>query len=396
VTQTMERAAVTAVSDAETTVSDIAPAHRYRWIRPAGIGALLILFAIELTAGWSSLATALRQLRAPHVGWLALVVLVELAAMSAYALLQRRLLRSAGVRSSYSDHVRLAYAAHSLNESLPGGPAFSTRLNYQQMRRFGASPAVASWAIALSGLLSSIALAVITAGGALASGGATSWVDLAVLLTGAVVVTIGVHHVAAHPAVAESLLRAPISAFNRLRRRPAAEGQDRVAGFIDQLRAARLRPADALAAAVHALLNWLLDAAGLWLCFYAIGERPPTATATLLAFCAAMAAGSITIVPGGLGIVDSALILGLVAGGTALPVAISVVVLYRIVSLGFINGLGWFRWLQIRRVPSLAAVVPAPRAATSSRVGPRTSPRLLGCPRQPVTTAAPSGGLHRR
>jgi uncharacterized membrane protein YbhN (UPF0104 family) len=386
VTQTLERPAVAPVA----TVA--APStRRRRWIRPAGAAAVLVLVATEITIGWSSLATALQQLRTPRVGWLALVVVAELAAMNAYARMQRRLLRSAGVRSSLGDNVRLAYAAHSLNETLPGGPAFSTRLNYQQMRRFGASPAVASWAIALSGILSALALAAITAGGALASGGATSWADLAALLTGAVVVTLGVRHIATHPATAETLLRVPMAAVNRLRRRPAAAGHDRVAGFVDQLRAARLGPADGFAAVAFALLNWLLDAAALWLCFYAVGEHSLSPTATLLAFCAAMAAGSVTIVPGGLGIVDSALLLGLVAGGAALPVAISVVVLYRIVSLGFIIGLGWFFWLQLRVCPSRPATRRSPRAAVGPRVGPRTSSRRLAvCPRrsQPAPTSA--------
>lgn len=377
-TQTLERDTAVPVTAART--------RPRRWIRPAGLAVVLALFATEITIGWSSLATALRQLHTPSVGWLALVVVAELAAMSAYAHMQRRLLRSAGVRSSYGDSVRLAYAAHSLNETLPGGPAFSTQLNYQQMRRFGASPAVASWAIALSGILSAIALAAITTGGALASGGATSWTDIAALLTAAVVITLGVRHLARHPATAGLLLRRPIAAVNRLRRRPAAAGQERVAGFVDQLRAARLRPADGIAAVVYALLNWLLDATALWLCFHAVGERSLTPTATLLAFCAAMAAGSVTIVPGGLGIVDSALLLGLVTGGAALPVAISVVVLYRIVSFGFIIGLGWFFWLQLRARPRRTVAGPARRSTS----GPRTSTRLIAvCPRRAHLDAAP-------
>ncbi|WP_250008269.1 lysylphosphatidylglycerol synthase transmembrane domain-containing protein [Actinoplanes sp. M2I2] len=377
-TQTLERDAVATVAAAKT--------RRRRWVRPVGAGAVLVLFVAEITIGWSSLAPALRQLRTPHVGWLALVVVAELAAMSAYAHMQRRLLRSAGVRPSYGDNVRLAYAAHSLNETLPGGPAFSTRLNFQQMRRFGASPAVASWAIALSGLLSAIALAAITAGVAFASGGATSWTDIVLMLTAVAVIILGVRHLASHPTAAGSLLRRPVAVLNRLRRRPATEGHDRVTGFVDQLRTARLRPADGIAAAVYALLNWILDAGALWLCFYAVGEHSLSPTATLLAFCAAMAAGSVTIVPGGLGIVDSALLLGLVTGGADLSVAVSVVVLYRIVSFGFIIGLGWFFWLQLRVCPERPALRPARRATAGSRSGPRTSPRLLGvCPgRRPV------------
>jgi uncharacterized protein (TIRG00374 family) len=69
----------------------------------------------------------------------------------------------------------------------------------------------------------------------------------------------------------------------------------------------------------------------------------------LLAYCAGMAAGTITIIPGGLGLIDSALILGLVTGGVPTSTAIATVVLYRIISLGFIVGVGWIMWLIIRR-----------------------------------------------
>jgi uncharacterized membrane protein YbhN (UPF0104 family) len=366
---------------------------RMKWVRYAAITAVLTLITVELVLGWSSLAGALRQLRAPHLGWLALAVVAELTAMSAYAHMQRRLLRSAGVRASSLDHVRLAYAAHSLNETLPGGPAFSTRLNYQQMRRFGASPAVASWAIALSGILSSAALAAITVGGALWAGGATHWSHFLVLVGVAVLLVLGVRHVTRHPAA----VQAPLAALNRLRRKPETDGLDRIAGFLDQLRAARLRPSQGITAATLALLNWLLDAACLWLCFNAVGEPPAASAATVLAFCAAMAAGSLTIVPGGLGIVDSALILGLIAGGVASPAAVATVVLYRVISFGFIMSLGWFFWLQIR-LQSTRPAVPAPVAAAVVReapAGPRTSTRrLAACPRHlAVVGASPAGDL---
>lgn len=310
-----------------------------KWIRPAAVVTVLALVTTELVLGWPSLAAALRQLRTPHLGWLALALLAELAAMSTYARMQRHLLRSAGVRASHLEHVRLAYAAHSLNETLPGGPAFSTRLNYQQMRRFGATPAVASWAIALSGILSSCALAAITLGSAVAAGGATHWRHLLALVVAAVLLVFGVRHLARHP---EPLL----ALAGRLRR--SGNGTDRVAGFLNQLHAARLTPGHGLAAVAFALLNWLLDAVCLWLSFRAVGESPAGLAAVLLAFCAAMAAGSITIVPGGLGIIDSALILGLIAGGVTSPAAVATVVLYRLISLGFIMAIGWFSWARIR------------------------------------------------
>jgi uncharacterized membrane protein YbhN (UPF0104 family) len=61
-----------------------------------------------------------------------------------------------------------------------------------------------------------------------------------------------------------------------------------------------------------AVANWLLDAACLWMCCTAVGADGLTATQLVIAYCAGMAAAS---VPGGLGIVDGALVLGLVAGG---------------------------------------------------------------------------------
>ncbi|GAA2644904.1 lysylphosphatidylglycerol synthase transmembrane domain-containing protein [Paractinoplanes durhamensis] len=334
--------------------------RRRRWLRSAGIVAVVALLATELVLGWSSLAGALQQLRTPHLGWLALAVGAALASMGAYARMQRHLLQSAGVKPPLIDNVRLAYAAHSLNETLPGGPAFSTQLNYQQMRRFGASPAVASWTIALSGILSGAALAVVTVGSALAAGGAAEWGDLAALLVAAVLLTLGVRRVAKRPEIAEALLRTPLAWINRLRRRPAQHGHDRIRGFLDQLRAARLTPGRGAAAALLAVLNWLLDALCLWLCFRAIGEQPAGLTAVLLAFCAAMAAGTITIVPGGLGIIDSALILGLLAGGAGTSAAVATVVLYRIISFGFIIGIGWLSWLRLRRRPAPAPVKEEP------------------------------------
>jgi uncharacterized membrane protein YbhN (UPF0104 family) len=320
-----------------------------RWLRRAAVAAILALFTVELVVGWPSLSTALAQLRAPEPGWLVAAVAAEMAAMAAYARMQRRLLLSAGLRIPLHRHIALAYAAHSLSVTLPAGPAFSTRFNYQQMRRFGATPAVASWCIALSGILSAAALAVVTAGGALAAHGTPEWTTLTGLAAAALLITLGVRHITRHPQALEPATRVALRGVNLLRRRPAAQGLDRVRGFVDQLRAARLTLGHGAAAAYFALLNWLLDAACLWMCFHALSDAGVNPTQVLLAFCAGMAAGTLTIIPGGLGIIDSALILGLVTGGVDTPTAIATVVLYRLISVGFIIGVGWITWLAIRR-----------------------------------------------
>ncbi|MFI5889544.1 YbhN family protein [Actinoplanes sp. NPDC051513] len=319
------------------------------WIRRGAVTAVLVLFAVELVVGWPSLASAMSQLRAPHPGWLVAAVAAEMIAMGSYARMQQFLLLSAGLRVPIRRNVALAYAAHSINETLPGGPAFSTKFNYQQLRRFGATPAVASWCIALSGILSTTALAVVTAAGALAADGTPQWYSLAGLVAVIALIVVGIRQVTRRPGLAKPPARAVLARVNRLRRRPSDDGLDRVRIFIGQLGSARLTAGRGVAAAIFAVLNWGLDAVCLWMCLRAISDDPINGTQVLLAFCAGMAAGTVTIIPGGLGIIDSALILGLVTGGVDTSTAIAAVVLYRIISFGFIIGAGWITWFVMRR-----------------------------------------------
>lgn len=325
-------------------------AHRgRRRLKQVAIVAVLVLFAVELVWGWPSLEKAFAQLRAPRVEPLVLAVLAELGVMGAYARMQRHLLRSAGVRVSVRRHLALAYAAHSLSVTLPGGTAFSTQYNYRQMMRFGATSAVAAWCIALSGLLSATALAVVTAVGAFTAGNGVQWRSLVGLGIALVLVVVGIRWLAHGTDRLDRATRAVVGGVNRLRRKPAAHGLDRIRELEGQFGAAHLTPGHGVAAAVYALLNWMLDALCLWMCIRAVTDLPVSPAQVLLAYCAGMAAGSITIIPGGLGIIDSALILGLVAADIPAPTAIAAVVLYRIISFGFVIGAGWIIWLLVRR-----------------------------------------------
>jgi len=95
------------------------------------------------------------------------------------------------------------------------------------------------------------------------------------------------------------------------------------------------------------VLNWVTDGACLALCAAALGVavHPLPLAVTYLA---GMAASSLPLIPGGLGTVDSALALGLVASGAKASPALAVVVLYRLVSFVLIGGIGWAVWLAGR------------------------------------------------
>ena len=347
------RADRAAPPEAAPSVPDPAPVSqrggRRRYGRIAIVAAVAAVLGTELVLGWPALTAALTRFRAPHPGWLLAAVVVEMASMRSYARMQRHLLRSAGINASLVQHVSLAYAAHSLSVSLPGGPAFSTSFNYQQMRRFGASPGIAMWCIAVSGAMSAAALALLGVVGGIAANGRPNWLSLVVELGLLLAAAFGIRHLIRHPAIVERVAGAADRVIGRLRPASAMPGPGPALGLLAQLRAVRLHPGPVAAAGAFAVANWVLDALCLWASCMAVGVNTVTATQVLIAYCAGMAAGSaLPIVPGGLGIIDSALVLGLVAGGLGSGAAIPAVLLYRIVSLGFIVCTGWVVWLLIR------------------------------------------------
>jgi putative heme transporter len=320
------------------------------WRRGPVVAAVVVaILGAELFFGWSALFGAVAQLRAPHWNWVAGALVAEVASMGTFGRMQGALLRGAGTKVPIRKHVAMAYAAHSLSTTLPGGPVFSTTFNFQQMRRLGASSAVASWCIALSGVLSAGALIVIGAVGGILSRNAGSWRPLLGYGIGALILAVAVRKVAQHPEWLDRPARGLLGGVNRVRRRPQEHGKDQFLSFVQQLRSVRVRPANFAIAMVLAVANWLFDALCLYMCCVAVDADGLTATNLVVAYCAGMAAASVPIVPGGLGVVDGALILGLVAGGLASSSAVAAVVLYRLISLGFIIGAGWLVWLMFQR-----------------------------------------------
>ena len=342
-------------TDTAVAAPDIAPDpagldHSRRW-RLLRWGA-----AVFLTAGLvvvavvfrGTVATALRALRAPSPGWLAGAVLLQLASMGLYARMQRRLLRGAGTTVPLRRAVSLAYAAHSMSMTLPGGPLISTVYNYRRMRGFGADSVVAAWATAASATLSAIGLALLGIGvGTVAAADDTHDVVTAGVIAASVaLVLLAAGAFRRHP----GWRRAAGGPLRALGHRLPAGARARLAsatGWLGRLLQVRIPPRDLFAATGHSVLNWVTDGACLALCAAALGVavHPLPLAVTYLA---GMAASSLPLIPGGLGTVDSALALGLVASGAKASPALAVVVLYRLVSFVLIGGIGWAVWLAGR------------------------------------------------
>jgi uncharacterized membrane protein YbhN (UPF0104 family) len=326
--------------------------RRGRRRRVGVIAMVVVVLGVELVVGAPAVGSALHHLRAPVWSWIGLAVLAEAASMGVFARMQRRLLAAAGTWVPLHRALALAYASHSLSVTLPGGPAFSTAFNLAQMRRFGASPAAAAWTVALSGMLSSAALVLIGALGEAIGHGhhGLPAVAIDIALAGAVAVT--VRALVRNPHLLAGAVTRALRMVNRVLGRPVDRCRAQAVEIVDQLSTLRLPGRDLLIVAGFAVGNWLLDAACFGLSALAVGADIRSLATVLVAYTAGMAAASIPLVPGGLGVVDAALVLGLIACGTPADAAIATTIVFRLISFGLVIGTGWVSWLLITRTPA--------------------------------------------
>jgi uncharacterized membrane protein YbhN (UPF0104 family) len=272
--------------------------------------------------------------------WVGLAVLAAAGSLTAFALARRTLLKAAGVGVSTPSALASILVANAFHMTLPGGVAFSTGYAFRWMRRHGAGTTVAGWNLAVNGLLSTGTLAALALAASLLVG-TTGWARLAIEIIGIAVLVLGAGHLVRHPDRALAAAGRALAVVDRLRRRPPVSGADRLATVARQLGAVRPTARDWATAAAHAMLNWLFDLGCLAACAHAVGLTG-LGTATLLtAYVAGMAASGLSLLPGGLGTVDAALVVGLVAGGAPAAAALSAVVLYRLISLVGVVVAGW-------------------------------------------------------
>jgi putative heme transporter len=275
----------------------------------------------------------------------------ERASMWSFARMQRRLLRAGGHHLAVTSAGAITFAANALSRTVPlAGPGLATAYTYQEWARRRVSRSAAAFALAVSGVLSTVSLLVILAAGALVSGNPLA-ATLGLLTAVGTVAGIAVAVLAVRLApVRRRLERAAariIGIAQRLSRRPGAPPEEIVDGAVRELSALHLRHRDWVLALGWSFLNWLGDAACLALSIKAVGLPVPLRD-LLLVWSAGLAASTINLTPGGAGIVEAALIAALVATGAPVAKAVVAVLIYRFISLWLVILAGWIIFLVIR------------------------------------------------
>lgn len=281
-------------------------------------------------------------------GWLVAGVVLEVAAIASYARLTGTLLPSDS-RPPYSVLLRITLSTLGLSHVVPGGAAVGSSLGYRLLTNQGVRGTDAAFALATEGIGSAVVLNVLLWVGLVVSIPARGFDPLygTAALVGALLLAAVGAAVVLLTKGEERLAKIVCRWADRL---PFLEGE----GVADALRrvASRLRAMAAdrrlLARAVAwATLNWLLDAASLWVFLAAFGHRM-SIDGLVISFGLANVLAAIPITPGGLGVIETVLAATLVGFGAERGVALLGVVTYRLLNFWMPIPLGAASYLSLR------------------------------------------------
>jgi uncharacterized protein (TIRG00374 family) len=326
-------------------------AGSHRGLRVGIVALVLGVFVVEGFVIAPHLRGAGSALAHPRWVWLAVAVTAEIASMVSFARVQRRMLAAGGVRLALRRAVAVTFAANAMSVTLPAGPVVSTGYTFRRMRAWGASGPVITWGMVTSGILSTLALTVIGAFGAELAGGPSNIVLIGLEIIAVVSAALGLRRLARRPDLLLRIGNWTLGRLNRVLRRPERSGRQRVRDLLDELLLIRPSNRDWLTGLFHAVMNWLLDLLCLVAACRAVGAQGPTVAVAMVAYAGGMAASSLPLIPGGVGVVDGALLIALTHGGLALSSATAGVLVYRLISFVLVAAVGWGFWFLLNRKP---------------------------------------------
>ena len=302
-------------------------------------GLAVLAAAVVLTVlpgAYGAVRDGLAQIPHARLEWLALALGLEALSFAGHIVLFRGVFVDGEARVGYAASYEITMAGHAATRLFGAAGAGGVALQVWALRRAGlSSRTVAARMVAFLVLLYSfyaVTVAVVGLGlwtGLLPGGGPAVLTALPGVLA---LVLIG-------GALGASRLAARLSLGGRPAQ-AATTVSDGVDGAVEIVKARDPRLLGGVA-------WWVFDIAVLWAAFHAFGATPPIFVITLGYFLGLV--GNALPFLGSLGGVDGGMIGALVALGTAAPVAIAAVVVYRLISCWLPTLPGLAAYVQLRR-----------------------------------------------
>ena len=316
-----------------------------------------LVFVYIVLHNKSALTRSVERIGHSRWSWVVAGVVLEALSMATFAMMQSRLLRVGGKRVGAKPMIATILAANSLSVSVPvAGPELGAALAFRRFRELGADRSLASWTLVVGGVVSSLgAIVVLTAGGILSGNFAVAGATMLVgLLAGAVSLTLwfGLRHDRGRTILTRAASWVVRSASRVLRRKPAHDPVVAVTSWLESFHSLHPSRAEWKVIGSLGLSNWFTDVAVLAMSILALGATVPWRS-LLLVYALAIIVGSVGLTPGGLGLVEGTLCVGLVGAGLPATLALGAVLLYRLVSFWLVMLVGWlvFFWLRLERLP---------------------------------------------
>ena len=320
-------------------------------LRVLAVVALVLLLRFVVIPQFVDAGKDLHAIQALSWWPLLLALVLELASLAAYGALTWSVLDPRD-RPGYGTVLRVDLAGVGTTNAIPAGGAFALAVRYRLLARAGSSPGTIVGGIAVEVILSNLLLGGVFALGlvlSLASLPPSPYYQVAgifmVLIFGGAAIAL---------AVAVRRRARVLSAVGNATRRLPEGWRDRVVHFVDDtvgnvaaLAADRRRFG---AAIFWGAVNWLLDAAALWVLLAAFGYRADPGQ-LLLVYGLVGILALVPITPGGLGIVEGVMVPLLVALGSTYQIAILGVIAWRLLQFWMPMPLGALSALSLLLKP---------------------------------------------
>jgi pimeloyl-ACP methyl ester carboxylesterase/uncharacterized membrane protein YbhN (UPF0104 family) len=272
--------------------------------------------------------------------------------MAALAFMLGRLLATGGARVGFRPMLATSFAANALSVSIPlAGPELATAFTFRRFTRQGADAPLAGWSLLAGGVVSAAAGTLVIVGGGLASGNG--------LVTGfavpsgvlAVIALLILGAAARRPQLRARIQRPATWALRHVARllgRPVQDPGAIIRTWAERLGSLQLAPSGWITVTGLGVVNWFADAAVLVVSIRAAGGPVPW-NDLLLVYGSGVAAESVNITPGGLGVAEGTLSLALIGTGLRANQALAAVLLYRLASFWLVALAGWLVLGFLRR-----------------------------------------------
>jgi uncharacterized protein (TIRG00374 family) len=299
--------------------------------RAGAVVILVLLVGFVVVPQYADAQRALASAGMLSPSLLVLGLVLELGSLAAYGALTRVALDPA-TRPDYPTILRIDLTGVAVTNAVPGGGATALAVRYRLLTRAGVRSGATAGGIAVEATVSNLLLGAVFAGGILLSLGSLPSSPFYRLAGGFILLIFGTAAVALvltarHPATAVAIARSAARRLSTAHRDKVAAFVEGVAVAVGAFAADRLR----LGAAVFwGLINWLLDAAALWVFLTAFGFDPSPGH-LLLGYGLAGILAIVPITPGGLGVVEGVLVPTLIALGSPHGAAVLGVTAWRLV-----------------------------------------------------------------